>query len=199
MPEEIGYTSPGPYPSVTDFKGFRPVGRHTVLPSRGWNMLRISKIVLAVVLSGIGAMASAETVYKWVDGSGQVHYTDLPPKQGDARVLGVYQQESGDVEGDEPGDDASGAGDDDAGAGSDDSTPDTAEPPPSEEARIAAANDAAKAQVENCKKAQDKYQRYIDSRRLYRPTPDGKRVYLTDQELADARARAKQEVDDLCS
>jgi hypothetical protein len=182
---------------VTEFKGFRPVGRHTVLPSRGWNMLRISKIVLAILLSGIGAMAAAETVYKWVDRSGQVHYTDLPPKQADAKVLGVYQQESGDVEGDDTGDDASGAGDDNSGSG--DSEPNAAEPPPSDEARIAAANDAAKAQVENCKKAQDKYQRYIDSRRLYRPTADGKRVYLTDQELADARARAKQEVDDLCS
>ena len=37
------------------------------------------------------------------------------------------------------------------------------------------------------------------SRRLFRETPDGKREYLTDKELSDARARAKQAVDDYCS
>lgn len=164
-------------------------------------MLRISNVFLAILLSAVASMAAAETVYKWIDGSGQVHYTDLPPKQGDARILGVYQQESGDVEGEDDGegDDASGAGSDDSGAGADESAPGSDEPPPSEQARIAAANDAAKAQVENCKKAQDRYQRYTESRRLYRQGADGKRVYLTDKELADARARAKQDVDDLCS
>jgi len=62
-----------------------------------------------------------------------------------------------------------------------------------------AAGDAAKAKVEQCKEAQDRYQRYVDSRRLFRVMPDGKRQYLTDQELTDARARAKQAVDDYCS
>ena len=65
--------------------------------------------------------------------------------------------------------------------------------------RQAAENDAAKAKVVQCKEAQDRYQRYLDSRRLFRETPDGKREYLTDQELTEARARAKQAVDDYCS
>ena len=50
-----------------------------------------------------------------------------------------------------------------------------------------------------CKAAQDRYQRYIESRRLFRETADGKREYLTDQQLTEARARAKQAVDDYCS
>ena len=62
----------------------------------------------------------------------------------------------------------------------------------------AAEADAAKAQVEQCKAAQDRYQRYLDSRRLFRETADGKREYLTDKELTEARARAKQAVDDYC-
>ena len=40
---------------------------------------------------------------------------------------------------------------------------------------------------------------HADARRLFRETPDGKRGYLTDQELTLARARAKQDVDDYCS
>jgi Domain of unknown function (DUF4124) len=161
----------------------------------------LHKILGAILVAGLATAAAAETVYKWVDGSGQIHYTDLPPRQGDARVLGVYQQEAGVVEGsgDDNGDYAD-EGSGDPGGGAPSATqPRTPEPPPSEEAMAAAEADAAKAKVEQCKAAQDRYQRYIESRRLFRETPDGKRQYLTDQELTEARARAKQAVDDYCS
>jgi Domain of unknown function (DUF4124) len=163
-------------------------------------MSRIAKVLAALVMAGIGAVAAAETVYKWVDGSGQVHYTDLPPRQSDARILGVYQQESGDVDEGDYGDDYSEeGGDEGASPNAPTNAPDTDEPPVSDEAMAAAESDALKAKVEQCKAAQDRYQRYIDSRRLFRETPDGKRVYLTDKELSEARGRAKQAVDDYCS
>ena len=186
---------------MTGVKGFPVPGSQTVLRSRGWNMSRISKVVFALAIAGVAAIATADTVYKWVDSSGQVHYTDLPPRQGDAKILGVYQQESGDVE-EESSDNGnySAEGDDN---GDDASQPQTAartpEPPPSDEAMKSAEQDALKAKVEQCKAAQDRYQKYLDSRRLYRQTPDGKREYLTDKELTEARARAKQAVDDYCS
>jgi len=85
---------------VTGVKGFQAPGSHTVVRSRGWNMSRISKVVWALLMAGAAAFATADTVYKWVDSAGQIHYTDLPPRQGDAKILGVYQEESGDVEGD---------------------------------------------------------------------------------------------------
>ena len=163
-------------------------------------MPRISRVIAALAMAGIGAIAGAETVYKWVDGSGQVHYTDLPPRQGDAKILGVYQEESGDVDDESAGDDYTQEGDETGGAPDAASeTPRTPEPPVSQAAMNEAAADAAKAKVEQCKAAQDRYQRYIDSRRLFRETPDGKRVYLTDKELTEARARAKQAVTDYCS
>ena len=163
-------------------------------------MVRFPKVVLAVLLAGVATMAAAETVYKWIDGSGQVHYTDLPPRQGDAKILGVYQQEAGIVEDDGTGNaDYTQEGGNDADSASQPATPRTAEPPVSEEAKAAAANDAAKAKVEQCKAAQDRYQRYVDAHRLFRETPDGEREYLTDQELTEARARAKQAVNDYCS
>ncbi len=162
-------------------------------------MSRIARVLAALLMAGIGAVAAAETVYKWVDGSGQVHYTDLPPRQGDAKILGVYQQESGDVDEEGAGDDYTEGGDEDGGAPDASSeTPRTPEPRVSDAAMAAAEADAAKAQVEQCKAAQDRYQRYLESRRLFRETADGKREYLTDKELTEARARAKQAVDDYC-
>jgi Domain of unknown function (DUF4124) len=162
-------------------------------------MVRIPGFVGAILLAGVAAVASAETVYKWIDSRGQVHYTDLPPRQADAKLLGVYQQEAGIVEETGSTDDYTEEGDGDTEpTGQQPEVPSTPEPPPSEEAMAAVEADAAKARVERCKAAQDRYQRYIESRRLFRETPDGKRVYLTDQELTEARARAKQAVIDYC-
>ena len=163
-------------------------------------MVRIQKVVLACLLTGLAAVATGETVYKWVDSSGQMHYTDLPPRQGDAKILSVYQKESGmsDEENTDSGDYSEEGGDSGARPSSQAGAT-TPEPPVSEEAMAAAEADAAKAKVEQCKAAQDRYQRYLESRRLFRETPDGKREYLTDQQLTEARARAKQAVDDYCS
>ena len=165
-------------------------------------MVRFSGVVCAVLLAGVTAVAGAETVYKWVDGSGQIHYTDLPPRQSDARVLGVYQKEAGTIDdeetGDESGDDSGDESDSDSSSDPGSGPTSTPEPPPSDAAVAAAAADAEKAKVEQCKAAQDRYQRYIDSRRLFREV-DGKRVYLTDAELTAARASAKQAVIDYCS
>src|SRR5688572_29034206 len=99
-------------------------------------MSRIARVLAALVMAGIGAVAAAETVYKWVDGSGQVHYTDLPPSQADARILGVYQQESGDVDNDGYDDDYSEEGGDDGGSSPNAPTdaPGTPEPPVSDAA-----------------------------------------------------------------
>ena len=156
----------------------------------------LHKILVGFLMAGLTLVATAETVYKWVDGAGQIHYTDLPPKQADAKVLSVTHG-PGNYQDDEEssGADDGGENDDDAKTSSGTSTP---EPPVSQEALAAARNDAARAKVEQCKAAQDRYQRYIDSRRLFREE-NGKRVYLSDQELTEARARAKQAVDDYCS
>ena len=161
-------------------------------------MSRIARILAALVMAGIGTVAAAETVYKWVDGAGQVHFTDLPPRAGDAKILGIYQQESGSVE-DSSGDDYTEDGDEGDDEPEASETPDTGEPPVSDAARAAAESDTAKARVEQCKSAQDRYQRYLESRRLFRETPDGKREYLTDKELTEAIAHARQAVDDYCS
>lgn len=156
----------------------------------------LNKILMAFLLAGLTAVATAETVYKWVDRVGQIHYTDLPPEQPDARILSITHGTNLLLE-DEESD-----GGDYGNEADDGSTPPPAvtapEPPVSTEAMAAVQNDVARAKAEQCKLAQDRYQSYIEARRLFREV-DGKRVYLSDQELTDARTRAKQSVDEYCS
>lgn len=157
----------------------------------------IQKLCVALSMAGLALVASADTVYKWSDSSGQVHYTDLPPKQGDARILGVYENVAM-MEEEDLGDDSGDEGDD---GGTPPSTvaPDLDEPPISRDEVNQVNAEVAAARNTKCKEAQDRYQRYLESRRLFRELPDGKRQYLTDQELTEARVRAKQAVNDNCS
>ncbi len=161
----------------------------------------LPRILMTLLLAGLTAVAGAEVVYKWTDSTGQIHYTDLPPKQADAKILGVFEQQVGDLEGESSGEEG---GDDytDADQGNDTTTISSPEefpdPPPSNEAIAASKADAEKLRVEHCKQAQERYKQYSEARRLFRET-NGQRVYLTDKELTDARAKAKQTVDDYCS
>jgi Domain of unknown function (DUF4124) len=60
------------------------------------------------------------------------------------------------------------------------------------------AQSATKDKIERCTKARDKYEAYLTSRRLYEDQPDGKRRYLTSEELDSARAAAKMNMDVWC-
>lgn len=156
----------------------------------------LQKFLVALLLAGLTVVAAADTVYKWVDSRGQVYYTDLPPTQADAKILGIFTPEFDVLD---EGEDEGEAGD----SGESPSTPlsdnESGEPPIDSEAMAAVQADVANARTKQCKEAQERYQRYLESRRLFRETPDGKRQYLTDQELTEARVRAKQSVDEYCS
>ena len=151
-------------------------------------MLRSTLITL--MLAGLATVAAADTVYKWVDTGGQVHYTDLPPDQPGAKLLGVFERDII-VATDEEG------GEEDAGPDVYDSGP-ALEEGASSDAAAAVERDLEAIRSDQCKKAQERYKTYIESRRLYRETADGKREYLTDAELATARVEAKKEMDEFC-
>lgn len=151
-------------------------------------MLR--RTLITIMLAGLATVAAAETVYKWIDTSGQVHYTDLPPNESGAKLLGVFEREQ------------ILAGDEESGAV--DTASDIYDAGPAlEEAQgdqtaAAVQRDVEQVRSEQCKQAQERYKTYVDSRRLYRETTDGKREYLTDAELTAARIEARKAVDDLC-
>ena len=151
-------------------------------------MLR--RTIVTLMLAGLATMAAAETVYKWVDSSGQVHYSDLPPTESGARIVGVYEREQIISGQDGSGEQGDANGTYDAGP--------ALEEEGSNSAAAAVQRDLDQARSEQCKQAQERYKTYIESRRLYRETADGKREYLTDAELSAARIEARKAVDEFC-
>lgn len=152
-------------------------------------MLRRLGLVLALCSLATGAVAGS--VYKWMDRDGQVHYTDRPPRSTDAKIIAVIQQSTGVSESEAV---AAAAGE---SGGAADTPPDPAPEAASAAMRQAVEADVAKARAEQCKKAQERYQNYVESYRVYREK-DGKREYLNARELDEARLRARQDVDTYC-
>jgi hypothetical protein len=68
------------------------------------------------------------------------------------------------------------------------------------DSRVAAtvAKDLEVSRAERCKKAREVYTTSINSQRLYRATPDGKREYLSDAELAQQRIDSAKAVESIC-
>jgi hypothetical protein len=154
-------------------------------------MLRTTLVTL--MLAAVATVAAADTVYKWVDARGQVHYTDLPPREAGARLLSTIER-GGMVDEDLSDEPPAPAADTlPAGFGEADA--------PDGETRAAAVDvqrDLDAKRGEQCKQARTRYTQYIESRRLYRQTADGKREYLSEAELAKARVDAKRDVDEYC-
>jgi len=69
-----------------------------------------------------------------------------------------------------------------------------------EDSRFASqvAKDLEATRAERCKTARAAYQQSINNRRLYTQTPDGKRTYLTDEELVKTRVDAAKAVESIC-
>lgn len=145
-------------------------------------------ILVTIMLAGLATTAVAETVYKWVDGKAQVHYTDRPPTEPDAKLLGVFERDPrlSDVEPDQGQDEGPGY------------SPPATQPTTSRAVVATVQQDVDKARNENCKLAKERYKTYVESRRLFREDKDGQRVYLSDEELMKARIDARQAVDEYC-
>jgi len=116
------------------------------------------------------AMAAQADVYRTVDAEGHVEYSDR-------WVPGAEL-----VRTDHPGRESSSTTSSDAQKRS------TAE--------VKKDKDAARS--EQCKQAKSRYQRAIESRRLYREGANGERQYLTDEEADQERLQARIEVQDAC-
>jgi hypothetical protein len=68
------------------------------------------------------------------------------------------------------------------------------------DARVAAnvARDLEASRAERCKQARDTYTKSINSQRLYRQMPDGKREYLNDAEIEKQRLDSAKAVETIC-
>jgi catalase len=153
--------------------------------------MKVTAISLAaLLLLGATALADDFPVYMWVDSDGVPHYTDRPPNSADVTFTGIRSQRTNPdaVMARTTQRGASGAASNQA---SDAASKSGADP----------AADRRQQQEErkaNCEQARERAESYNNARRLYRPTPDGGRDYLTDQELSDARAAADEAVNTWC-
>ena len=58
---------------------------------------------------------------------------------------------------------------------------------------------SAKDKADSCAKARERYSGYMTSLKLYKPRENGEREYLSAAEIDQARASAKQLMDELCN
>jgi hypothetical protein len=68
-----------------------------------------------------------------------------------------------------------------------------------QKARQTMQSDLAAKRAEQCKQAQDRYQKDLQYRRLYRVDSSGQQTFLSDEEADNERTQAKIDVDQYCS
>jgi len=132
-------------------------------------------------------------VYKSVDGQGHVLYSDTPGPGAELVKVTNPSQHSFSTAASSP-------------------THSSANPTPTlaksndqikdqlahEEAARSVANDLAASRAEQCKKAQDAYEKSIIARRIYNEDKNGERQYLSDADADQARVNAKLAMDQVC-
>ena len=138
--------------------------------------------VSAMLLATVGAQAD---VYKYKDEHGNVLYTDKPSTLP-AERLNVQSQKT-DVVAVQARQQAEQARQ---------QAPAAQQQPQRTDPQTAQQMAADKA--EQCKKARERYDSYMNSQRLFKQGPNGEREYLSDAELDAARASAKTTMDEFC-
>jgi len=145
-------------------------------------------LVIALVLTGAAAVSHAADVYRYVDSQGGVHYTDtwVP---GSTLIKVDHHQK---------GAESNAA----AGRASQNKTVIAGERASVEVARAndqrAVQTDVAQAREQQCKQAQENYNKAIQSRRIYKSDKDGAREYLTDTDADAYRLQLRTDMQTAC-
>lgn len=148
-------------------------------------------LTLALLLVTAGSVQAGQ-IYKWTDEDGNVHFSDTPvgedservPIQSrptdasrvDARVRSRAEAAARKAEEEAAGQSAQAAG-------------------PTEEELQARAEERA----QKCRTYRDRLQQFVQSRRIYREDENGERVYLSEEEMQEAREQVEKQVQEYCS
>ncbi|MCH9694199.1 MAG: DUF4124 domain-containing protein [Gammaproteobacteria bacterium] len=145
--------------------------------------------VAALVLS-VGGTAAAESIYKWVDEDGNVHYEDRPSgAESEERIHVTYNRTSSSaVQSRVNSFNDSQQARRDAGKAAD-------------EAKAAADEERAVAEQrqQKCVDTRAQLKTMLEARRLYREDAEGERVYLDDAGREEARQRAEELIEEYCN
>lgn len=153
-------------------------------------MLRTAlSLTLTLATAMLAANLALADVYKYTDDKGNVLYTDkprtLPAQRLDVKTqktdtVAVQERQEAEAKRQQEADrtrqqSSAAAGD-----------------------RRQAAQLDEKDKAERCAKARERYDNYMNSRRLYETLPNNERRYLSDAELDAARNSAKESMETLC-
>lgn len=147
-------------------------------------MRRILTFTVAVLITA-SALATGE-IYRWKDDNGTWHYSDQPHPGAELvrRATNATEDASPVVA---PAPTPAALTSDDASS-----------LPVSREVASEVRQEAASAKAEQCKKAQDAYQKAVQARRIYKTDEKGNRVYFSDAEIDAARLQARAARDLAC-
>ena len=141
---------------------------------------------LAITVSGA---AFADSIYKWTDDDGNVHYGDRPSGEPtEERMQITYARTStSTVERQQQRYQDSAARREEARTAA-------------AEAEQKAADDRAAAdeRMAKCEQTRTQLRQMLEARRVYREDDDGERVYLDDDQRAEARSRAEELIEEYC-
>jgi len=147
-------------------------------------LLRVVGVI--ALLAAAGAQAD---VYRYVDDQGRVQYTDKPQTLP-AERLNIESRRTDVVELNDR-------------LAAERAQLQSEEKSRQEQAaatadKTEAAKITAKDKADRCVKARERYDKYMNSHRLYEDLGDGQRRYLTDAEIDSARDGARRSMEELC-
>ena len=131
-------------------------------------------------------LASAAEIYKWTDGSGQVHYSDQPPSDQAQVIKGAPAQLQGAGEAQR------------ALAEKDLAFKKRQEDAAKAKEKADTDADAARTKQENCELARRNLASTNQSGALYTKGPSGETNYVTDQQRAQVRTEAEKYIAENC-
>ena len=152
--------------------------------------MRYQAIAFALTLVLIGASTTAVgQIYKWTDEEGNVHFSDTPVGEEAEKV--AIQSRRTNQERVQSQVEARAV----AAAKSAEEEAAAVPAGPTEEELQARLEERAK----KCDTYRERLQRFVQSRRIYREDENGERVYMTEEEMQDAREKVENQVQEYCT
>jgi hypothetical protein len=146
-------------------------------------LINLTTFVGLAAVCIVAAGAGQGDIYRWKDAQGNWHYSDQP-QPGAELVRGTRKPPSA----------APAAAPAAAATTAATTAPGATDPKTAEQVR----QDVAVAQEENCKKADEAYNKAVQARRMYKIDAQGVKTYLTDAELDETRLNARTQRDAVC-
>jgi hypothetical protein len=143
-----------------------------------------------LTVSIVATAAGQGDIYRWKDVNGNWHYSDQP--QPGAELVRGTRKPPPSAPATAPA--AAATAGATAAANAAPNAPATTDSKTAEQVR----QDVAAAQEENCKKADEAYNKAVQARRMYKIDAQGVKTYLTDAELDATRLNARTQRDAVC-